>query len=351
MIKDEMRLSNSSYSSIHRGVIWYGVFLFFFRVYCIAMNIPEAELIIIGGGPAGLTAAQYGARANLPVLVVEQLAPGGQALLIDKLENYPGIAPDTSGYDFAEILRRQAEEFGAGFLSDSALSLEKKGDRFRLTLGSGGILEAPAVIIATGTRHRTLDIPGEAEFYGRGVSYCAVCDGPFFKNKKIFVVGGGDAACDEALYLSRLSPQVALIHRRDRFRAQKAIAERTLSNPNIKVRFNTRMLEIRGDRQVSSVVLERIDTGEQYEEDAAAVFIFTGTIPQTAFISGPVPEFDENGYIVTDQSMATTLPGLFAAGDVRAAPFRQVVVAAGEGAVAAHSAAAYIDALKGESYR
>ncbi|MDR2247727.1 MAG: thioredoxin-disulfide reductase [Treponema sp.] len=321
------------------------------------MNTSDAELIILGGGPAGLTAAQYGARANLQVLVVEQLAPGGQALLIDKLENYPGIPPDTSGYDFAGGLRRQAEEFGAAFLSDSVLSLTKEGNCFRLILGSGGTLEAPAVIIATGAEHRVLDIPGEAEFYGRGVSYCATCDGPFFKNKKIFVVGGGDAACDEARYLSRFSPQVVLIHRRDRFRAQKAIAERTLNNPNIKARFNTRMLEIRGDGQVSSVVLERVDTGGRYEEDAAAVFIFTGTVPRTAFVSGlgsdagAVLEFDENGYIVTDQTMATALPGLFAAGDVRAAPFRQVVVAAGEGAVAAHSAAAYIDALKGEAYR
>jgi thioredoxin reductase (NADPH) len=323
------------------------------------MNTSDAELIIIGGGPAGLTAAQYGARANLPVLVIEQLAPGGQALLIDKIENYPGIAPETSGYDFAGALHRQAEQFGARFLSDSLLSLEKDGDRFRLTLGSGGILEAPAVIIATGAKHRTLDIPGEAEFYGRGVSYCATCDGPFFKNKKIFVVGGGDAACDEAQYLSRLSPHVVLIHRRSRFRAQKAIAERTLNNPSIEVRFNTRMLEIRGDGQVSSVLLECTDTGNRYEEDTAAVFIFTGTVPQAAFVSGlgsgsgtgKALEFDENGYIVTDQTMAAAVPGLFAAGDVRAAPFRQIVVAAGEGAVAAHSAAAYIAALKGEAYR
>jgi thioredoxin reductase (NADPH) len=337
-----------------------GILIFSPGILSKIMNTSDVELIIIGGGPAGLTAAQYGARANLPVLVIEQLAPGGQALLIDKIENYPGIAPETSGYDFAEALRRQAEEFGAQFLSDSLLSLEKDGDRFRLTLASGGTLEAPAVIIATGTKHRTLDIPGEAEFYGRGVSYCATCDGPFFKNKKIFVVGGGDAACDEAQYLSRLSPQVVLIHRRDRFRAQKAIAERTLNNPNIEVRFNTRMLEVRGDGQVSSVLLERTDTGKQYEEDTAAVFIFTGTVPQTAFVSGlgdggsgtgAVLEFDENGYIVTDQAMAAAVPGLFAAGDVRSSPFRQIVVAAGEGAVAAHSAAAYIAALKGEAYR
>jgi thioredoxin reductase (NADPH) len=309
----------------------------------------KAELVIIGGGPAGLTAAQYGARANLSVLVIEQLAAGGQVLLIDKLENYPGIAPDKSGYEFAEDLRRQAEGFGAEFLSGSVVSLEKEGDRFRLTLGGGEILETAAVIIAAGTKHRTLDIPGEREFYGRGVSYCAVCDGPFFKDKKIFVVGGGDAACDEAQYLSRLTSQVTLIHRRDRFRAQKVLADRALRNPNIEVRFNTCMLEIRGDQQVASVVLERAGTGERYEEHAAAVFIFAGTIPQAGFIKDL--KLDESGYIITDQAMAASVPGVFAAGDVRSTPFRQVVVAAGEGAVAAHSAAAYIDALKGETYR
>jgi thioredoxin reductase (NADPH) len=307
-----------------------------------------------------LTAAQYGARANLSVRVIEQLAPGGQALLIDKLENFPGIRPETSGYSFAEALHRQAGEFGAEFISASALDMRKEGDRFRLSLDGGGTpemefsLEAPAVIIASGTKHRTLDIPGEAEFYGRGVSYCATCDGPFFKDKKIFVVGGGDAACDEAQYLSRLSSRVVLIHRRSRFRAQKVIADRVLHNPNIEIRFDSRILEIRGDKQVDSVLLERIDKEEQYEEDAAAVFIFTGTIPQTGFISGLGPgalKLDETGYIVTDQTMMTSIPGIFAAGDVRATPFRQVVVAAGEGAVAAYSAAAYIDAMKGETYR
>jgi thioredoxin reductase (NADPH) len=186
------------------------------------------------------------------------------------------------------------------------------------------------------------------------VSYCATCDGPFFKNKKIFVVGGGDAACDEAQYLSRLSPQVVLIHRRDRFRAQKALAERVLKNPNIEVRFNTRMVEIKGDKQVTSVVLETgpVDgkAAGRHEEDAAAVFVFTGTIPQAAFISGLGLKTDESGYLLTDANMMTALPGLFVAGDVRATPFRQVVVAAGEGAVAAHYAAAYIDAQKGEAY-
>ena len=307
----------------------------------------NADLAIIGAGPAGLTAAQYGARAGLDVLVLEQLAPGGQALVIDVLENYPGIAAGKTGYDFCQDLHKQAEGFGARFLMEQVLSLVREGRNYSLVLSGGQKLAAPAVILATGAKHRTLDIPGEAEFSGRGVSYCATCDGPFFKNKKIIVVGGGDAACDEAGYLSRLASNVILIHRRDRFRAQKALAERTLANPNIEVRFNTIMKEIRGKEKTSSVILETAGQSP-YEETADGVFVFTGVIPQSSL--APDAEKDESGYIITDQSMASSLPGLFAAGDVRASPFRQVVVAAAEGAIAAHSAASYIDALKGQAY-
>lgn len=317
----------------------------------------DVDLIIIGAGPAGLTAAQYGGRSNLSVLVLEQLAPGGQALLIDVLENYPGIAPGKTGFEFSEDLHRQAESFGAKFLTEQALSLTKEGEVFTVTLGNGEARSAKAVIISTGAKHRTLDIPGEKEFYGRGVSYCASCDGPFFKNKKIFVVGGGDAACDEALFLSRLTTNVILIHRRERFRAQKALAERTLQNPNIQVRFNTVMKEIKGTTgmggKVASVVLGSLDT-EDSEESADAVFIFSGTSPQTSLVSGAngglKVKTDGSGYIITDEHMATSVSGLFAAGDVRSSPFRQVVTAAGDGAVAAHCAAAYIESLQGETY-
>jgi thioredoxin reductase (NADPH) len=208
------------------------------------------------------------------------------------------------------------------------------------------------VILATGAVHRRLNVPGEEKFFGQGVSHCATCDGAFFRGKKIFVVGGGDAACDDAMYLSRLSPQVVMVHRRDRFRAQKALAERVLNNKNIEVRFNTIVKEIKGDQKLSSVVLEC--EGEMYEEPADAVFIFAGTIPQSSLVSGEGnlrAELDESGYVITDQKMATSVPGLFAAGDVRSGAFRQVVVAAGEGAVAAHSAAEYIDELRGAAYR
>ena len=320
----------------------------------------NADLIIIGAGPAGLTAAQYAARANLSVLVLEQLAPGGQVLLIDVLENYPGIQPGKTGFEFSEDLRRQAESFGAKFLIEEALALEKipeeEGEAFSVSLGSGERLISPAVILATGAKHRSLDVPGEKEFSGRGVSYCATCDGPLFRNKKIFVAGGGDAACDEAQYLSRLTNRVILVHRRERFRAQKALADRVLNNHNIEVRFNTVIKEIRGTQgKLGSVVLAKTggagDETVSGEESADAVFIFAGMIPQTSLVSGNLKVVtDDTGYIVTDAHMASSVPGLFAAGDLRSGPFRQVVTAAGDGAIAAHSAAAYIDRLKGKTY-
>jgi thioredoxin reductase (NADPH) len=305
----------------------------------------EVDLIIIGAGPAGLTAAQYGARSGLAVVVVEQLVPGGQALVIDKLENYPGnIAVDgaepKSGYTLTQDMQRQAEAFGAKFISGGVKAVVKNSGGFEVLVGKDETMRAKAVIIATGTKHRTLDVPGEAAFYGKGVSYCAPCDGPFFRNKKIFVAGGGDAACDEAQYLARLSPNIIMIHRRDKLRAQRFLAERVLANPKIEVRFNTRLLEIKGNQKVEAVVLEKTDTGERNEEDAAAVFIFVGSLPQVPAVEGL--KTDERGYIITDQRMATSVSGIFAAGDVRQTPFRQVVVAAGEGATAAFCAAEYI---------
>jgi thioredoxin reductase (NADPH) len=319
------------------------------------------DLIIIGAGPAGLTAAQYGARADLRTLVLERLAPGGQVLNIDVLENYPGnvelrdgegrpIAAPRTGYEFAQDLRRQAEDFGARFLTEEAAALVKEDGLFTVTLGGGGARRAPAVILAAGAVHRTLGVPGEAEFTGRGVSYCAACDGPFFRNKRIAVVGGGDAACDEAQYLSRLSGRVLLLHRRDRFRAQKSLIERVLNNPNIEVRFNTIVREIRGGQRVDSLLLEQSDntgkgTGKTYREEAEGVFIFAGTLPQNSLAPGAAK--DEAGYIITNQRMESSIPGLFVVGDLRSSPFRQVVVAAAEGAVAAHCAAEYIDALRG----
>ena len=309
------------------------------------------DTIIIGAGPAGLTAAQYAARANLKVLVIEQLSVGGQALVIDILENYPGnigtdVSAPKSGYEFAMDLHKQAENFGASFLFSAAESIKKEGNNFIINMIDGAKYTAASVILAAGAKPKQLKIPGEEEFSGRGVSYCATCDGNFFKGKKIFVVGGGDAACDEARYLSRLSDNVILIHRRDTFRAQKALAKRTLENPNIKVRFNTVIKEIKGEKKVNSVLLENVLNGEIYEEDTDAVFIFAGTVPQSSLAAALNAALDDDGYIITDMRMATNVPGLFAAGDVRSGAFRQVVTAAADGAIAAHNAVKYIDEEK-----
>ena len=305
------------------------------------------DVIIIGGGPAGLSAAQYAGRANLKVLLVEEMALGGQGLVIEALENYPGFPEAIGGFEFAQKMEKQARQFGADILTTSVRSLKKEGNLFKLTTGKGD-LTAPAVILATGAKHRMLDIPGEETFAGRGVSYCATCDGPFFRNQRILVVGGGDAACDEAMFLSKLSDQIVMVHRRDRFRAQKALGERVLANPKIDVRFNTTAEEILGGDKVKEVILKNTETGETVTEPFAAVFIFVGSLPQT----GLVPDLpkDDGGYIITNQKMETSEPGLYAVGDLRATPSRQVVVAAGEGAIAAHCASQYIDEINDEAY-
>jgi thioredoxin reductase (NADPH) len=314
--------------------------------------MQDADLIIIGAGPAGLSAAQYGARANLNVMLLEETAVGGQALNIDRLENYPGNVEGKSGFEVVRDLQTQAERFGAKIVNDGVLSITRVDGTeagFTLGLASGGSLSAPALILATGARYRLLGVPGEKEFSGRGVSYCATCDGPFFKGKRIFVSGGGDSACQEAEYLAGLAGEVVMVHRRESFRAQKALAGRVLHNGKIKVRFSSRITEIRGDKKVSSVIVEDIRTGTKTEEEAGAVFIFVGSIPQNALVPGA--EKDEGGCVITGPGMATSIPGIFAAGDIRSSPFRQVVVAAAEGAIAAHSASAYLDALRGEAYR
>ena len=308
---------------------------------------PDWDLVIIGGGPAGLTAAQYGARANLKVLVIEEMAPGGAVLLIDDLENYPGFPQPIKGFEFVTKMKLQADKFGAEFMTATAKSIKKENDIFTIETSEGPVTSW-TVVLSTGAKHKHLGIPGEDTFSGRGVSYCATCDGPFFRNKKILVVGGGDAACDEAQYLSKLTDNVVMIHRRERFRAQKVLAERVMKNPNIDVRLNHVALEIKGDAKVNKVVLQKTDTGETYEEDMDAVFIFIGSIPQTELV--PDLPKDEAGYVITDQNMETETKGLFVVGDVRATPFRQVVVACGEGAVAAHRASTHIDEVKGEAY-
>lgn len=309
----------------------------------------DYDLIIVGGGAAGLTAAQYGARAALKTLVIEQAANGGQCLLIEGLENYPGFPEPINGTDFSERFEEQARNFGAEFKIATVQKMRKEGKSFTLTT-DGGEISSSAVILATGAKHRTLDVPGEAALQGRGVSYCATCDGPFFKGERILVVGGGDAAFDEANFLSKLSDQVVLVHRRESFRAQKALVRRVMDNPNIEVRTNTVVKEVHGApnmfgiEAVDSITFQQRDTGQEYTEPFKAMFVFVGSIPQTSLAEGV--EKDEAGYIVTDDQMRTSLEGLYAVGDVRTTPFRQLVVAASDGAIAAHDASAYIDRIE-----
>jgi len=228
-------------------------------------------------------------------------------------------------------------------------AISRDGHLFKVTTDKG-TLTAPAVILATGAVHKSLGVPGEAELAGHGVSYCATCDGPFFKNKRMLVVGGGDAACDEAMYLAHLASGFLMIHRRDKFRAQKSLAARVLANPKIEVRFNTELRMIEGDRMVTKVRLFNNATQKEGEEQVAAVFVFIGSDPKSQLAASLGVPLDDVGYVKTDELMETSIRGLYAVGDVRATPFRQLVVAASEGAIAAHAAGQYIDELKGEKY-
>jgi thioredoxin reductase (NADPH) len=306
----------------------------------------DRDLIIIGGGGAGLSAAQYGARANLRTLVLEEFASGGQALLIDALENYPGFPEPINGFDFTQKMEEQAKRFGAEFQNATVMSLRKENGFFVVETDRGP-MTSDAVILATGAAHKTLGVPGESELAGKGVSYCATCDGPFFKGKRMLVVGGGDAACDEAMYLSHLACGVLMVHRKDRFRAQKALAARVFANPKIEVRFSTELRRISGSPNVSQVVLVDNRSGREYEEAVEAVFIFIGSDPKSGLVQPLGVACDDVGYVETNQLMETSVPGLYAAGDVRATPFRQLVVAAAEGAIAAHAAGQFIDEKKG----
>ena len=311
----------------------------------------EYDFIIIGAGAAGLSAAQYASRAGLKTLVIDQSLPGGQVLNIMHLENYPGLFPSVDGASFIGSMEEQAKAFGAEIIQTSVSSIDKIGNDF-LVNTSSGLYRSLTLLLATGAGHRKLNVPGEKEFEGRGVSYCATCDGPFFRNKNVVVVGGGDSACDEAMYLSTICSHVTVVHRKSSFRAQKAVAERVLTNPKISVEFNSVVKEIRGDKKVSSIIITQNQsdcTSTEKEISCDGVFIFVGMIPRTELFE--ILRKDESGYIVTDEKMATLVPGLFAAGDVRSKPFRQIITAASDGAIAAYQAGLFVREKKNEVYR
>ncbi len=312
------------------------------------METKQYDFIIIGAGPAGLSAAQYAARANLKTLVIDMGLPGGQVTQIFKLENYPGVYPAVDGFTFCMNMKKQAESFGAEFVQATINGIEHSGENYVVNT-SKVEYTSHALLIATGAEHRKLGAKGEKEFEGRGVSYCATCDGPFFRNKKILVVGGGDSACTEAEYLATLTDTVYIVHRKGQFRAQRAVADRILGNPKITAVFNSEVTEIKGDTKVKSVELTDTVTGQKSELEVDAVFIFVGMLPRTALME--TLEKDESGYIITNENMETSVTGLYAAGDVRSKSFRQIVTAASDGAIAANQAAEYIRKLKNEVYK
>ncbi|MBR1582203.1 MAG: FAD-dependent oxidoreductase [Spirochaetales bacterium] len=305
------------------------------------------DVLIVGGGPGGLSCGQYSARAGRKTAIIEEMAAGGQTMIIDEIENYPGLGK-ISGYELAAAFEQQATGFGCDFVYATVNSIKRLEDgSFELDTTDGAYL-SPVVVIATGAKHRNLEVPGEKEMVGHGVSYCATCDGPFFRNKKILVCGGGDSACQEALYLKKLSDDVTVTHRRDRFRAQASIVK-AMEEAGIKTKMNTTVQSINAENgKVKSVTFVNKSSGETYTEEFDGVFIFVGNIPQTQLV--PDCEKDEAGFIKTDRNMMTSIPGIYAIGDVRDTPFRQVVTAASDGAIAAHYASEYIDARAGIKY-
>ena len=307
--------------------------------------MEHRSLVIIGGGPAGLTAAIYAMRSGLDVLLVEKGAPGGQINSTSDVENWPGLK-QVSGFDLAQSLQHHAEHVGAEIRTAELTAVDFSGKRKILATDKGSI-SSDAVILCTGARHRPLGVPGEAALTGRGVSYCAVCDGPFFRNEDVVVVGGGNSAAEEAEFLTRFASRVFMVHRRNKLRAADMLARRVLANPKIEMVWDSVVASINGKTGVQSVSVRNCITGEARTLAATGVFIFVGTDPNSGMFRGSALEMSPEGWIqVDDRDLKTSVPGVFAAGDVRETSLRQVVTAAGDGARAAMSAYAYLAGLQ-----
>jgi thioredoxin reductase (NADPH) len=307
--------------------------------------VRDFDLIVVGAGIAGATAAMFGGRLGLRVAVVEQLGPGGQIINATRIDNMPGFPQGIAGIELGPLLHEQADAAGAEFVLDTVESLALDGPQ-RLLTCSTETLSAPALIIAAGSTLRNLGIPGEAALIGRGVSHCASCDGPFFGGKRVCVVGGGDAAIDEAIVLSEFAAQVVVVHRGPAITAQRALVDHANGIDTIEIVPGTTVEEILGDGAVSAVRLKDVATGEVREEPFDGVFVFVGLEPNTAFLGGLVT-LDTAGHITTDLMMQTSLDGVFAAGDIRAHSVALLAAAAGDGATAAAAAHRYLQGLKG----
>lgn len=302
------------------------------------------DVIIIGSGPAGMTAALYASRANLSVLILEKGVPGGELLNTSDIENYPGYSRIT-GPELADKMYEGAMQFGAEYAYGDVTNVTVSDHVKHVHVGDKQY-DAYAIIIATGAHHRKLDVPGEETYNGRGVSYCAVCDGAFFKDKPLIVVGGGDSAVEEGTYLTQFASQVTIVHRRDTLRAQKILQDRAFKNEKIKFVFDSVVEEIVGeDGAVSGAQIKNVKTGEVQRLDSEGVFVYVGILPNSDAFKG-LGILDEEGWIVTDQNMQTAIPGVFAVGDVRAKNLRQVVTATGDGGQAGQGVYHYVETLK-----
>jgi thioredoxin reductase (NADPH) len=301
------------------------------------------DLIIIGGGPAGLTAGLYSSRARLNVLMLEKLAPGGQVMNTDWVENYPGFPDGISGFELVERMKNQAEKFGLKIQSDEVTGLELSADQ-KIVVTQKQRIETKALILCTGATWKKLGIEGEETLMGKGISYCATCDGPFYRDQDVAVIGGGDTAVEEALFLTRFVSRVYHIHRRDSLRAIKLLQERAFAEEKISFIWDTIPLRILGKNAVDGIELKNVKTGKITGKAVQGIFIFVGNNPNTELVRDLV-ELNKNGFIITDNNMETSIPGVFAAGDNRAKLFRQISTAVGEGAAASYSAERYLEGL------
>ena len=304
------------------------------------MKAAVYDMLIIGGGPGGYTAALYAARAGLSVVVLEKLSAGGQMAQSHRIDNYPGFPEGIDGFDLAERMQQQAERFGAQTEYAEVYSLDLKADPKKVDT-SEGVFYGRTVVLATGAGPRELGIPRERDLTGRGVAYCAACDGMFFKGKTVVVVGGGDSAVAEALTLSRVAQKVILVHRRDSLRATKVYHEALEKAENVEFRWNSTVSQLLGEKKLSGVVLKNVLTGEESELPCDGLFVSVGRKPVTELVEGQL-ELDRSGYVIADESTVTNIPGVYAVGDMRTKKLRQVVTAVADGAVAVHMAEEYL---------
>lgn len=303
----------------------------------------NCDMVIIGAGPAGLTAGLYASRARVHVCCLERLSPGGQAALTARVENYPGVDEPISGLELCRRMEKQARSFGLEIIRDEAQGVKTSGGKI-VVQGAEASLKSSALIVASGTRSAQLGVPGERELTGRGVSYCATCDGPLFRDAEVAVVGGGDSALEEAFFLTRFCKKVYVIHRREKFRAVKLLVDRVVGSERIELVREAVVERIVGSAGVEAIDVKDLKSGETTRIPVSGVFLYVGLSPNTGFLPDTV-RMDERGYVITDDEMRTSVPGIFAAGDVRRKSLRQISTAVGDAAVGAMSAVRYLESL------